>query len=474
MATRKKKTHVRPSTSPSKKQTRPSASSKQKTVQQEKASSGLLFSSPRGMEDVLWKEYAYWEALVETFRHICSGFNVRHISVPVVEDPGLFTKAVGEQTDIIEKEMFFVRDKTGKTKLALRPEFTAGVIRAYLEHGMTSYPQPVRLWYCGPVFRHDRPQAGRLRQHNQFGVEVIGEAHPVIDVQVIHLAYEVFKTMQLESFRIDLNTIGCLEDSCRPAYIVLLQKHLKDQTRKLCGDCRRRAKTNPLRVLDCKEEKCQMVVNTGPQAAEHVCNACKVHHTFIQKELTRLEVPYRDNSRLVRGLDYYTRTVFEFVSTLPENDPMGGMSFAAGGRYDRLVKLLGGPSTPAVGFAGGLERTVLQMKSEGIEVDFTDKPDLFLAHLGDLGRERAMKLFDDLRRSGFRIAEAFHKDGIKAQLRAADRAGIPYAMILGQKEALDSTVILRNMESGIQETIDAKLDALIPVLEKRLRREIRS
>lgn len=399
---------------------------------------------------------------------------MRPISIPLVEDPELFVKAVGEQTDVVEKEMFFVRDKSGKTKLALRPEWTSGIVRAYLEHGMSSMPKPVRLWYMGPVFRHDRPQAGRLRQHNQFGIEVIGEAHPVIDVQVIHLAYESFKAIQIESFRIDINSIGCLHSSCRPSYIASLNDHLKEHARKLCADCRRRSKENPLRVLDCKEEKCQMVINTGPKSIEYLCEECRTHHSFVLQELQELGIPYRENPRLVRGLDYYTRTVFEIVSTLPESEPIGGLSLGGGGRYDGLVEMLGGSQTPGIGFAAGVERIILHMKAEGIDVDTSDRPDIFLAHLGELGRRRAMKLFDDLRRSGFRVAEAFHKEGIKAQLRVADRAGIGYALILGQKEALDNTIIMRNMENGMQETIDMNLDALIPALEKRLSKRIRS
>lgn len=431
----------------------------------------LVVQSPRGMEDVLWEEAKYWDVIAENFKQVCSSFNIKPISIPVVEEAALFEKSIGEGTDIVEKEMFYVKDRSGNSRLALRPEFTAGVVRAYLEHGMISRPQPVRMWYMGPVFRHDRPQAGRYRQLTQFGIEVIGEAHPIIDVQVIHLAYEMYKALQLDSFKIEINTIGCMNKGCRPSYINALKKHLQENSRKLCVDCRRRMKLNPLRVLDCKEEKCQMVINTGPKLPEHICDACKDHYKEVVRHLQDLEIPFKENPRLVRGLDYYTRTTFEIISTLPEGEPLSGLALGGGGRYDGLVQLLGGPSVPAIGFSGGVERTIMQMKAEGLEINIDDAPDVFLAHLGDLGRRRALKLLDDLRRAGFRVAEAFHKDGIKGQLRVADRLKISWALVLGQKEALDNTIILRNMESGMQETLDLNLDSLVPALKKRLRKE---
>ncbi len=434
----------------------------------------LVVQSPRGMQDVLWEDMRYWDVVTENFKHVCTSFNMKHVSVPVVEEAALFERSIGEETDIVEKEMFFVKDRSGSARLALRPEFTAGVARAYLEHGMSSRPQPVRMWYAGPVFRHDRPQAGRYRQLTQFGVEVIGEGHPIIDVQVIHLAYETYKSLQLDAFRIDINSIGCMNRGCRPSFINSLKKHAQENSRKLCADCRRRSKNNPLRILDCKEEKCQMVANTAPKITDHLCEACKQHYKDVVRYLQDLGIPFRENPRLVRGLDYYTRTTFEVVSTLPSTDPLSGLAIGGGGRYDGLIQVLGGPSTPAIGFSGGMERTIMQMRSEGVEINLDDTPDVFLAHLGDLGRRRAVKLLDDLRRSGFRVAEAFHKDGIKAQLRSADRLRVQWTLVLGQKEALDNTVILRNMESGMQETLDLNLDALVPALKKRLHRDLQS
>ena len=432
----------------------------------------LIAQSPRGMADILPDAHQYWDIISDTAQRIAAGFNMKRISTPVVEAAPVFTKGIGEGTDIVEKEMYFLRDRGGEGKLALRPEFTAGVVRAYLEHGMASWPQPVRLWTIGPLFRHDRPQAGRYRQMHQFNVEVIGEEHPIVDAQVIHLAYEFFATLQLDTFRIDINSIGCLNAICRPAYLAALKAHAQENIRKLCADCKRRLKTHPLRILDCKEEKCQVVANTAPKIPDRLCDECAAHFRSVLKYLQELSIPVRENPRLVRGFDYYTRTTFEFVSTLPATEEVSGLSLCGGGRYDGLVELLGGPPTPAVGFGAGIERTILQMRAEGVEVNMTTTPDVFLAHLGELGQRKSLKLFDDLRRAGFRVAEAFHKEGIKAQLRVADRLRGSWTLILGQKEALDNTVILRNMESGMQETIDANLDALLPALRKRLHREL--
>jgi histidyl-tRNA synthetase len=264
--------------------------------------------------------------------------------------------------------------------------------------------------------------------------------------------------------------------------VQLLKTHAQANAQKICKDCKVRLKKNPLRILDCKEEKCRVVVNQAPKMTEHLCDPCTTHFKDVKALLGEMQIPFKENPHLVRGLDYYTRTVFEVIPTVPkapeqENAADVGTAQAApgailgGGRYDGLVELFGGSPTAAMGFSGGVERIIQAMKNEGVEAQRADIPEVFLVHLGELGRKRALRLFDDLRRAGFRVGEAFHKAGIKPQLRAADRAKIPWALILGQKEALDQTVILRNMESGVQETLDLNLDSLIPVLKKRLRRE---
>lgn len=429
------------------------------------------------MHDVLPDDQPYWDVIFETVRTAAISFNFQRLDTPLAEHPGLFERSLGAGSDAVAKELYFVRDRTGKERLALRPEWTASAVRAYLEHGMHTWPQPVRLWTFGPFFRHDRPQAGRRRQFWQFDFEVIGEASPLMDAQIIHLAHEIYRGLQLEAFRFEINSIGHPGPGCRPEYITLLKEHAHANLQKLCRDCKVRYRRNPLRILDCKEEKCQMVANTAPKISEHLCSACAAQFKELRALLGDLRIPWKENPRLVRGLDYYTRTVFEVVPTLPPQagapgeEPGALGSLGGGGRYDGLVELLGGSPTPAVGFAGGIERTIRAMHAEGIEAQRTTRPEVFLIHLGDLGRKRALLLFDELRRAGFRVAEAFHKAGIKPQLRAADRMKVSWALILGQKEALDKTVILRNMESGVQETLDLNFDSLVPALKKRLRRE---
>lgn len=444
-----------------------------------------VYRSPRGMHDILPADQPYWEVLSDLVRQTATSFGFHHIETSAVESQGLFERSLGPTSDVARKELFVVRDRSGKERLTLRPELTAGIVRAYLEHGMHVRPQPVRLWYFSSAFRHERPQAGRFRQFWQFGVEAIGDGHPIIDAQVIHLAYEILHSLQLEHFRIELNSLGHPAAGCRLEYVQLLKTHAHANVQKLCKDCKVRLKKNPLRILDCKEEKCRVVANTAPKLTEHLCNACAAHFTAVKALLGEMRIPFKENPHLVRGLDYYTRTVFEVVPQAPRPadgsaQPAPGVPDAhvaqpatilAGGRYDELVELFGGSPTPAVGFSGGVERVIQAMKNEGVEARRTDVPEVYLVHLGELGRKRALALYDELRRAGFRVGEAFHKSGIKPQLRAADRQKIAWALILGQKEALDGTVILRNMESGVQETIDLNLDALVPVLKKRLRRE---
>ena len=446
-----------------------------------------VYHAARGMHDLLPAEQPYWDVISDLVRETAGSFGYQRIETPIAEASGLFERSLGGTSDVVSKELFFVRDRTGKEKLVLRPEGTAAIVRAYLEHGMHTLPQPVKLWYLSPMFRHERPQAGRYRQFWQFGVEVIGEADALIDAQVIHLVYEILHGLQLEHFRIDVNSIGHPAANCRQAYVALLKTHAQAHRAKLCNDCRERLKKNPLRMLDCKEEKCQLVANTAPKLTEHLCDACKTHYRALLGLLRDLQIPVKENPRLVRGLDYYTRTVFEVVSTArapqtSSSSPDGSsgtaapessasLALAAGGRYDGLVEMFGGNPTPAMGVAAGIERIILAMRNEGIEANRTDTPEVFLVHLGDLGRKRALALFDELRRAGIRVGEAFHKSGIKPQLRVADRLRTPWALILGQKEALDQTIILRNMESGVQETLDLNLDSLIPMLKKRLRHE---
>lgn len=422
------------------------------------SSKKIKFQAPKGTFDILPKDQKYWERVREVVKQLVSAYGFLTIETPVFEDVRLFEKGTGATTDIVQKEMYTFRTKGGDY-FALRPEFTPGVVRAYIEHGMKSWPQPVKLFSIGPVFRHEKPQAGRFRQFHQFNLEIIGEESSINDVLIIQVSYFIFKKLGIRGFNLQINSIGC--SACRPDYRKLLIDYYRKQTRKLCRHCRVRLKVNPLRLLDCKEEKCRQLANNIPQIIDHLCEECHGHFKDVLETLDELEIPYILNPHLVRGLDYYTKTVFEF--RLEANS----MEIAAGGRYDGLVKLLGGKSTPAVGIAGGIERVISILKSQDIKISQEVPPRVFLAQIGDLGRKRSLKLFEELRGKGLKMAEALGKSSIKSQLKVADKLGIEIALILGQKEALENNIIIRDMKSGVQETVS--LDRAVKEVKKRLK-----
>lgn len=401
----------------------------------------------RGMKDVLPQDQPFWDCVYEATRTVALEYGYGRIDTPIVEDTSLFNRTLGKTTDIIEKEMFAFEDQSGD-RVVLRPEATASVARAYIKHGMLSMPQPVKLYYWGPMFRHDRPQAGRFRQFTQAGFEVFGETHPVVDAQMIELAQRILNRLGIRAI-IKVNSIGC--NACRPAYLQELGAYYKSHRSKLCNDCKRRLLKNPLRLLDCKEEPCQQLKAEAPQIVDRLCEACKEHFVKFLEYLDEQDIAYQLESTLVRGLDYYTRTVFEFY---PENFSGSQDAILSGGRYDGLVEQLGGRPTPGIGFSMGIERCILQLKTGNAPVPALPKPKIFFAQLGDQARRKALKILSELRGSGLIIAESFVKDGLKAQLEIANRLGVAYTIILGQKEVLDGTVLLRDMEGGVQEIVE--------------------
>lgn len=409
------------------------------------------FQTVRGMRDILPQEQPYWQKIRRAVEKVANDFNYQRIDTPIVEFRELWERGTGEHTDIVEKEMFKFKTK-GRDDVALRPEGTPSVIRAYLQHGMQSYPKPVKLFYMGPMYRYDRPQEGRYRELFQFGFEAIGEQDAILDAQLIQLALRVFKTIGLRSISLQLNSIGCKE--CRTHYNKLLVSYFNNRKKSLCMDCKKRLKKNPLRILDCKEEKCTQVVFQAPQTIDHLCDECKSHFTMLLECLDEIEVSYDLNPRLVRGLDYYTKTVFEFW---PKNFEEGAQSaLGGGGRYDYLVKTLGGNDTPAVGFACGMDRMVLEMQKQNTKAYYPPTPKVYLAQLGDLAKKKSLKIFEELEKSGIMVAESFGKGNLKSQLRQANQLGASIVLILGQREALDETVILKDMESGSQEVVTFK------------------
>jgi histidyl-tRNA synthetase len=405
-----------------------------------------LHKAPRGTFDILPEEHAYWKYVEEKAASLCQLYGYQPLSTPVFEDAQIFTKTVAGGTDIVDKEMYIFEDKSGQ-ELALRAEGTAPVCRAYLEHGLFNLPQPVKLYYIGPAFRYERPQAGRYRQHHQFGFEALGEADPALDAEVIEMARQFFYSLGLSRFTIQLNSIGC--KLCRPGYLEVLKQHYSDYVDHLCPDCQARLVKNPLRLLDCKKPSCQEIAKTAPKITDYLCSECQLHFQSVQKYLRAMSIPFQLNPRLVRGLDYYTRTVFE----VEPRDKGGQSTLGGGGRYDNLIEELGGKPTPAVGFAAGLERIILNLQKQKLDIPALPKPDVFIAYLEEEAKIEAMKLASELRKANIAVILATGDKSLRGQLRQANSLGIAYALILGEQEISQRNVMLRDMRNGEQKTI---------------------
>jgi len=405
-----------------------------------------LYRAPRGTLDILPKEQAYWRYIEQKVANVCQLYGYQRIDAPVFEDSGLFTRSMGEGTDIVEKQMYTFQDRGGN-KITLRPEGTAPVCRAYLEHGLHNLPQPVKLYYIASIFRYERPQAGRYRQHYQFGYEAIGDDDPALDAEAIDMAWQFFLSLNLRHLSLQLNSIGCKR--CRPQYLTILKDYYANYTHNLCPDCKTRLKRNPLRLLDCKKPLCQQMANSAPRSIDHLCPQCDEHFNQLKNYLSLLKLPFEINHRLVRGLDYYTRTVFEIQ---PEAE--GAQSaLGGGGRYDDLIEELGGKPTPAIGFAAGLERIVLNLKKQDVPVPPLPQPQVFIAYVGNEAKAEAIKLAATLRRNGIGVIEAIGSKSLKAQLRQANTFGARHTVIIGDQEVKSGTVILRDMTTARQKTV---------------------
>ncbi len=426
--------------------------------------SKLKLQSLTGMHDILPEDQVYFKKVQKSVESITHYYGFQRIDTPILEQAEVFVKGTGSGTDIIEKEMYTFRTKGGDL-VALRPEFTPSIVRSYIENGMYNLPQPVKLWTTGPCFRHERPQAGRYRQLLQFDIEALGDKNPSIDGQIIQMSYDILKDLSFKNINIEVNSIG--DQECRPYFKKILTNYFRSRRSSLCSDCQRRLKENPLRILDCKEEKCQRVKAGAPQIIDHLCENCHAHFKQVLEFLDELELPYTLNPYLVRGLDYYTKTVFEIVEK--SDDGLSQGSLVGGGRYDGLVRLLGGRDVPACGAAGGIDRIVNLMKTREVKIDKEQsKTQIFLAQLGQSAKRKSLKLFEEFRAAKIPVAESFSKDSLKTQLKTADKMGVKWVLIFGQKEALENFITLRDMETGVQKEI--KLDKVVEEMKAKIKK----
>ena len=393
----------------------------------------------RGFRDLIGEEARKYRHVVETARKLLERYNFEEIILPTVEYTKLFTRSIGEATDIVEKEMFTFQDKGGRD-IALRPEGTAGAVRAYIENKLYADGTYKKLYYEGSMFRHERPQKGRYREFHQIGAEVLGTSSPLADAEIIKLADDILKALKVEA-RIEINSLGCKK--CRPKYREALLNYLKEQENELCEDCKRRLERNPLRILDCKVEGCQLIAKNAPKITDYLCEECKTHHEEVKKYLKVLGVEFVENPYLVRGLDYYSKTVFECVSEEL------GKTVIAGGRYDYLVEELGGPPTPALGFAAGVERLMLLLK------ELPPRPPLVVVipFGGERETAEALKIAQRLREEGIRTELSYRGGKLKKQFEFADKIGADFAIVVGENELKEGLFPLKNLKTREQKKL---------------------
>ena len=410
----------------------------------------------KGVKDILPEETPRWRRIEAAARRWALCYGYQEIRIPIFELTALFARSIGSATDIVEKEMYTFLDRDG-TSLTLRPEGTAGTVRAFIEHNRAADPLPQKYFYLGPMFRHERPQAGRLRQFHQFGVESFGMSDSRADIEVIALLWRLLSDLALPDLTLEINNLGSSGD--RSAYKPILLTFLRQQESRLCANCRRRMETNPLRVLDCKVPDCRTVTQSAPKLTDHLSAEACVHFDQVLAGLTAIQIPYNLNPRLVRGLDYYCLTSFEITSShLGAQNAVG-----AGGRYDGLVETLGGPSVPAVGFAVGLERVSLMLPQ--VSSSLLNECLYYVAAFGEKGTKFGLVLLDELRRVGLSTQCDYRATTLKAHLRQADRLKCHYAILLGDDETARGSVILRNLESKAQEELP--LSGLSSLLKTR-------
>ena len=415
----------------------------------------MFIKVPKGTQDILPEDISKWYYVENIIKETLNKHGYKEIRTPLFEYTDLFVRGIGESTDIVTKEMFTFPDRKGRS-LTLRPEGTAPVVRAYLENSMGRTSKVIKLFYLGPMFRCEKPQAGRFRQFNQFGIEIIGTKSPAADAEVIITVLDVYKKLGLRNLEILINSVGCKK--CRAGYVQKLKKYLKNKKDFLCSECKERYDKNPLRVLDCKKDSCRRTIEKAPVITENLCQECESHFAQVKTYLDDQKIIFHENPRLVRGLDYYTKTAFEIISgELGAQNAIGG-----GGRYDDLVEELGGKSTPAVGFAAGIERMIITINQQKVEWPAEKGLDVFVAKVDEKNKDTAFRLLQKMRNAGLSADMDYSEGSLKSQMRIANKIGVKFTIIVGEEELSKNMVILRNMQTKEQKRI--QMDNLIKEL----------
>ncbi len=421
----------------------------------------MLTRVPRGTKDVLPNESYKWQHVESIFRQVCKEFGYKELRTPVFEHTELFKRGVGETTDVVQKEMYTFEDRGGRS-ITLKAEGTAPAARLFAENKLYAEPQPIKTYYITPVLRYERPQKGRLREHHQFGVEVFGSEKPSVDAEVMSLVWTVYKRLGVDDIKLNINSIGC--PKCREIYNNILKDYLEVRLNKLCKTCNERYSKNPMRILDCKNELCQKEIEDAPLMIDYLCDDCNMHFEKVKEYLDSINIEYIVNPKIVRGLDYYTKTAFEFIST-----EIGAKStVCGGGRYDGLVSQIGGPEVPGVGFGMGIERLLLTLENKGIEIPQPNGFDIFIVTIGEKAEKESFKLLYKLRQNGISADKDHLGRSIKAQFKYSNKVNADYTIVIGDEEIEKDIVSLKNMKTGEQKQI--KISNLIEILKSSLGR----
>ena len=419
----------------------------------------MLTEAPKGTKDIYGSYMEEWQRVEQVMRELCSDFGIKEIRIPIFEHTELYLRGVGETTDIVQKEMYTFKDKADRS-ITLRPEGTAGVARSFIEHGMYNNPQPTRRFYIGPMFRYENTQKGRQRQFHQFGVEMLGSYSPALDAEAISVAAELLKRLGIKDVELRINSLGCNE--CRQRYNTALKEYIGSNIDKLCDDCKSRFDKNPLRVLDCKEESCQRIIAEAPVVLDYLDDECKEHFETVKAILDDMGIKYTVDEKIVRGLDYYTRTVFEFVA----NGIGAQGTVCGGGRYDNLIAECGGQPMGCAGFAVGIERLLLMLEAQNGEFKETNEMDIYIGSIGKEGLVKSQGIAYRMRSEGIRSEGDSVGRSVKAQMKYANKIGAKYSVILGDNEIAEDTANLKNMETGEQEQI--KVSELVEIMKKKI------